>query len=224
MGKLDKVNSKDPKNMLFSTAGKEHVVFSKALLRIIALVVFSATAVFFLIEQYRIEENVILSRSAVVQNEIIKKKNAAMEDAKGELQDEEDELVDMYSKWIDEDDAELELDEQQEKDLREQFTHMQEKIKAHSGAMADKAKTLDNKEKRLQKYQFKIQQKQSYIDQMGDILRALNKTAPETSIDADPEDFYVDDDFEFDEPCLSSPFASMQARRSCRLCTPRISA
>ena len=56
-----------------------------------ALVLFSATAIFFLVEQYRIEENVILSRSAVVQNEIIKKKNEAMEAAKVELQDEEDE-------------------------------------------------------------------------------------------------------------------------------------
>ena len=51
----------------------------------------------------------------------------------------------------------------------------------------------------LQKYQFKIQQKQSYIDQMAGILKGLNKTAPDTSIDADPEDFYVDDDFEFDD-------------------------
>ena len=45
----------------------------------------------------------------------------------------------MYSKWIDEDDAELELDEQQEKDLREQFSHMSAKIKTHSSALTDKA-------------------------------------------------------------------------------------
>ena len=48
----------------------------------------------------------------------------------------------------------------------------------------------------LQSYQFKIQQKQTYLDQMGEVLRTLNQTAPNTDIDQDPEKYIWDDEID----------------------------
>ncbi len=51
---------------------------------------------------------------------------------------------------------------------------------------------------RVQAYQFKIQQKQQYLDEMASILEKLNRTAPNTDIDAEfnEEEFVWDDDIE----------------------------
>ena len=50
-----------------------------------------------------------------------------------------------------------------------------------------------------QAYQFKIQQKQKFLEDLAGVLQGLNKTVPNVAIDADPFNEYVwDDDFEAD--------------------------
>merc|ERR1712216_659833 len=87
------------------------------------------------------------------------------------------------------------------KELQAQYKDVMDKIGAHSSSIGAKAEALDEKEKRLQNYQFKIQQKQKFLDEMAGILTSLNRTAPNTDIDAEPEEFiwddeeFVDDDY-----------------------------
>merc|ERR1712232_1553931 len=116
-----------------------------------------------------------------------------------ELQDEEDELVNMYSKWLDEDNEEIDLSNEELERLKEQFKEVQEKLKSHSEALKSHSDNLDDKERRLKNYQFKIQQKQRYLDEMAAIIRGLNMTAPNTDIDAEPEEFIWDDEERVDD-------------------------
>ena len=46
----------------------------------------------------------------------------------------------------------------------------------------------------LQNYQFKIQQKQKFLDEMAEILRKLDQPVPNTDIDAEAEEFIWDDE------------------------------
>merc|ERR1711935_407318 len=113
---------------LVSSAGKDHVIFSKKLLLTIGLVLLVTVFVYFSVEQSLIAGNLAASRQALAQNNAIRTSNEELEEAKAELQDEEDELVNMYSKWLDEDNEEIDASEEQLKELTEQFKHMTEKI------------------------------------------------------------------------------------------------
>lgn len=181
---------------MISAAGKDHVIFSKKLLGVIAVVLLVTCFVFFTIEQSRISGNLAASRTALLQNNAIKSQNLMLESAKRELQDEEDELVDMYSKWLDEDSEELELSQEQLQQLKSKFKSIQDKVTANSEQLKAKEATLEEKEKRLQSYQFKIQQKQTFIDQMKAILEKMNVAIPSgTAIDEPaPDAEYIWDD------------------------------
>lgn len=106
--------------------------------------------------------------------------------------------------------------------LQAQLKEMSGALKTHSDSQTEKSKALDEKEKRLhvrgalpsrqppvttsprvpwpsQAYQFKIQQKQKFLEDLAGVLQGLNKTVPNVAIDADPFNEYVwDDDFEAD--------------------------
>jgi hypothetical protein len=181
--------------------------------------------------------------------------NENLESAKVELQDEEDELVNMYSKWLDEDSEEMEVSKEEMTTLKEQLKTVQDNVKAHSESIGTKADALAEKEKRLtvsrrpnldqntrriyfyiiprhtmasppivglhikahgvcwgwcglwivtkltdtviptlQSYQFKIQQKQNYLDEMSEVLKKLNQSTPNTEIDAEAEKYVWDDE------------------------------
>jgi hypothetical protein len=75
--------------------------------------------------------------------------NENLESAKVELQDEEDELVNMYSKWLDEDSEEMEVSKEEMTTLKEQLKTVQDNVKAHSESIGTKADALAEKEKRL---------------------------------------------------------------------------
>jgi len=182
---------------LIASAGKDHVVFSKKLVLVISLILLVTLFVFFSVEQSLISGNLAQSRQALAQNNAIRSANEQLEDAKGELQDEEDELVSMYSKWLDEDSEELEISKEELAELKEQLKTVNESISSHGDALSEKEEALAEKENRLHSYQFKIQQKQNYLDQMAEVLRKLNHTnVPNTDIDADPDAFVWDDQVE----------------------------
>eukprot|EP00036_Acanthoecidae_sp_10tr_P007851 CAMPEP_0182924910 /NCGR_PEP_ID=MMETSP0105_2-20130417/7980_1 /TAXON_ID=81532 ORGANISM="Acanthoeca-like sp., Strain 10tr" /NCGR_SAMPLE_ID=MMETSP0105_2 /ASSEMBLY_ACC=CAM_ASM_000205 /LENGTH=220 /DNA_ID=CAMNT_0025062731 /DNA_START=30 /DNA_END=692 /DNA_ORIENTATION=- len=180
---------------MISTAGKEHVVFSKRLVAFIALILGITGCVFFVVEQSKIQGNLASSRQALVQNNNIRATNEKLSSTQIELQDEEDELVNMYSKWLDEDSEELEVSNEELAELREQLKSLMDASKAHNDSIYVKDNALSEKEERLHSYQFKIQQKQDYLDQMADILKTLNQTAPDTSLDSDETKWVWDDDF-----------------------------
>merc|ERR1712224_183891 len=83
--------------------------------------------------------------------------------------------------------------------LKEQFKEVKAAIDATSKISKERSENLDDKERRLKNYQFKIQQKQNFLDEMATIIRALNMTAPDTSIDAEPEAFVWDDEEKADD-------------------------
>eukprot|EP00039_Didymoeca_costata_P017927 m.331393 g.331393 ORF g.331393 m.331393 type:complete len:218 (-) comp16717_c0_seq1:153-806(-) len=187
------------KNMLVSTAGKDHVIFSKKLLMIIGLILLMSLFIFFSVEQSLIAGNLAISRVAMAQNNKIRENNERLEQAKVDLQDEEDELVNMYSKWLDEDNEEIDMSTEELNELKSQLKNVQEALEDHSDYLKEKGESLDDKEKRLQNYQFKIQQKQKFLDEMAEILTKLNQTAPVTDIDADPEFIWDDEEISDDD-------------------------
>eukprot|EP00037_Helgoeca_nana_P032147 m.412441 g.412441 ORF g.412441 m.412441 type:complete len:226 (-) comp28851_c0_seq1:110-787(-) len=182
---------------LISSAGKEHVVFSKRLLLLIAMIMGITGCVFFVVEQSKIQGNLAASRQALVQNNAIWANNEQLASTQQELQDEEDELVNMYSKWLDEDSEELEVSKEEMDQLKTQLKEVTTAIGAHNASLHTKDQSLEEKEERLHSYQFKIQQKQDYLDQMAVVLTKLNHTAPDTSIDVTPDEseWVWDDDF-----------------------------
>eukprot|EP00051_Salpingoeca_urceolata_P006458 m.85341 g.85341 ORF g.85341 m.85341 type:complete len:222 (-) comp14842_c1_seq2:265-930(-) len=187
---------------MISAAGKDHVIFSKKLVGLVAVVVVTTGFVFFTIEQSRISSNLAASRTALAQNNAIKNANNLLEQARGELQSEEDELVDMYSKWLDQDSEDLELSNEQLEQLKEQLKTIQQKVQANSDQLKAKEATLEEKEKRLQSYQFKIQQKQNFIDQMKTVLEKLDIKVPVgTEIDqpAPDAEYFWDDEVPADD-------------------------
>ena len=58
-------------------------------------------------------------------------------------------LVNMYSKWLDEDNEEIDVSTEELTRLKDQFKEMIDKTKDHSSAIQGKAETLNDKEKRL---------------------------------------------------------------------------
>ena len=62
-------------------------------------------------EQSTVSSNLAASRAALALNNMIRTKNLDLESARDGLQNEEDELVSMYSKWLDEDNEEIDLTE-----------------------------------------------------------------------------------------------------------------
>lgn len=121
---------------------------------------------FFTIEQSRIAGNMAKSRNSLAQNNAIKNANSMLEASKQELQEEEEEyvaessfdfstltilsrLVNLYSKWLDEDSSELELSQEQLAQLKEQLKSVTGKISANSEQLGTKDLTLAEKEKRL---------------------------------------------------------------------------
>jgi len=78
---------------MIQAAGKDHVIFSKKLLFVIAAVIAASVFIFFIIEQSRMNGNWAISREAMKQNADIKAANLQLSDAKAELQKEEDECV-----------------------------------------------------------------------------------------------------------------------------------
>jgi hypothetical protein len=179
---------------MVASAGKDHVVFSKKLIMLIGMVLLVTLFIFFSVEQSLIAGNLAVSRAAIAQNNAIRNTNEKLEDAKEELQEEEDELVDMYSKWLDEDEEEINMSNEELAELKEQMKAAKEALGTTSQLTKDRSKDLDEKEARLKKYQFKIQQKQRFLDEMAAIITGLNMSAPDTSIDADPEEFIWDDE------------------------------
>merc|ERR1719498_2214010 len=113
---------------LVSSAGKDHVIFSKKLLLTIGLVLLVTVFVYFSVEQSLIAGNLAASRQALTQNNAIRTSNEELEEAKAELQDEEDELVNMYSKWLDEDNEELDISTEELETLKAQLKEVQENM------------------------------------------------------------------------------------------------
>eukprot|EP00052_Salpingoeca_macrocollata_P011482 m.88546 g.88546 ORF g.88546 m.88546 type:complete len:221 (-) comp18075_c0_seq3:126-788(-) len=182
---------------MIAAAGQDHVIFSKKLLGIVLAIFVVTGFVFFSIEQSRIAGNFAASRAALAQNNKIKHANSLLEQAKLELQGEEDELVSMYSKWLDEDSENLELSQTELNELKDKFKSMKDRIEKNSETLKGKEATLAEKEKRLQAYQYKIQTKQSLIDQMSGIIKTLNGTVPRgTQLG---EDLPSDQDYHWDD-------------------------
>eukprot|EP00049_Salpingoeca_infusionum_P017645 m.353872 g.353872 ORF g.353872 m.353872 type:complete len:219 (-) comp16849_c0_seq1:255-911(-) len=186
---------------LVSTAGKDHLVFSKKLLIAIALIFVITGFLFFSIEQRRIAGNLTKSKAAMAQNAEIKVNNEKLLRAKAELQEEEDALVNLYSSWLDRDSTELELSQEELSKLKKQLQEVTDRIGSHSDSLSDKEDALAEKEKRLTEYQFKIQQKQKYIEELGVILTGLNQTVPQKGIQLDEtvDDVVWDDEIEGDD-------------------------
>ena len=98
----------------------------------------------------------------------------------------------MYSQWLDNESQDLQLNQEQLLKLKAQFKDVQKKITDHSESLNLKETSLNEQEQRLsvtttlvsivltttKAYQFKIQQKQSYIDELANLLKAQNKTVP----------------------------------------------
>jgi hypothetical protein len=182
---------------MISSAGKDHVIFSKKLLLGIAVVLLVTAFLFFTIEQSRIAGNLAKSRAALAQNLEIENHNARLEAAKQELEDEEDELVNLYSQWLDQDSNELELSQEQLEQLKAQLKSVTEKIAANSESLKAKDGTLSDKETTLRGYEFKIQQKQKWIEDMAKVIASLNGTVPKgTGLEETVDDLVWNDEFE----------------------------
>ena len=76
---------------LISTAGTDHVIFSKKLLFIIGAIIAATVLIFFSVEQTQIQNNLAASRVALAQNNAIEQTGAELENAKVELESEEQE-------------------------------------------------------------------------------------------------------------------------------------
>eukprot|EP00730_Choanoeca_flexa_P014129 TRINITY_DN6063_c0_g1_i3.p1 TRINITY_DN6063_c0_g1~~TRINITY_DN6063_c0_g1_i3.p1 ORF type:complete len:221 (+),score=57.30 TRINITY_DN6063_c0_g1_i3:211-873(+) len=185
---------------MVSSAGADHVIFSKKLLLSISVVLAMTAFLFFTIEQSRIAGNMRKSRVALKQTNSIQEANLKLESSKAELEDEEAELVNLYSKWLDEDSSELELSQEQLASLKQQLKDVTEKIKQNSETLSGKDLTLEEKEKRLSAYQFKIQQKQNFIDEMAAMIEKQTGQAPKgTGIDETVDDLVWNDELEGDD-------------------------
>ena len=55
----------------------------------------------------------------------------------------------MYSKWLDEDNEEIDISDQQLKELQEQLKETKEALNKHSATQSEKSKALEEKENRL---------------------------------------------------------------------------
>lgn len=77
------------------------------------LIIFVSAFIFFSVEESKKAGILQQSRAALAQNNAIKSANEKLEEASRLLRQEEDSLVEMYTKWLDEDHNELELDTQQ---------------------------------------------------------------------------------------------------------------
>lgn len=58
-------------------------------------------------------------------------------------------LVNLYSKWLDEDSTELELSQEQLTELKQQLKDITEKVSQHNSQLDAKSSTLQEKEERL---------------------------------------------------------------------------
>ena len=71
----------------------DHVIFSKKLLFIIGAIIAATVLIFFSVEQTQIQNNLAASRVALAQNNAIEQTGAELENAKVELESEEQEYV-----------------------------------------------------------------------------------------------------------------------------------
>lgn len=105
-------------------------------------------------------------------------------------------LVNMYSQWLDNESKDLQLSQDQLAELKKKFKSVQDKISENSQSLDQKEASLNEQEERLsvcvstrhpltvQAYQFKIQQKQNFIDELAGLLKAKNMSIPQgTAID-----------------------------------------
>lgn len=186
---------------LIASVGEDRVIFSKKLLLILGVIITVSLFVFFSVEQKRIRNNLQQSRLSLTQNNDIRDANERLEAAGQDLREEEDYLVNMYSKWLDDETEEITINEDEMKSLQEQLKSVKNKIDAHKTSISDKELSLVEKEKRLKSYQFKIQQKQGFLDQMSAILVKLNSTAPKGVALGEevPEDFWEGDEDDDDD-------------------------
>ena len=134
---------------LIQAAGTDHVIFSKKLIGILVFIGAASMLIFFSIEQQRISNNWALSRAALQQNSNIKAQNLALSDASDQLQEEENSLMNLYSTWLDEDQQEIELSQDQLASLKKQVTALKQSVDTHSSGLDDKDKQLTEKEKSL---------------------------------------------------------------------------
>lgn len=174
----------------------DHVIFSKKLLVIIASILVLTGLAFFWIEQARIMKYNAVSRTTAQQNNAMKVANEQLEKAKLDMQAEEDELVNMYSQWLDNESKDLQSNQENLAKLKDKFKSVQGKISQNSKSLSQKSSSLDEQDKRLKAYQFKIQQKQAYVEQLETVLKALNSTVPAgTGLDEPPGDVSWEDEF-----------------------------
>lgn len=176
-----------------ASAGKQHVVLSKKLVAIVVGILVGTAVIFFSIEERKIRKNIIQSKNSLAQNNAIRTTNLLLQNSQDELGSEQDELVDMYSKWLSEDGEEMELEEHQLAALKEQFGHLKEKMDSTRSLLATKEESLQEKEDRLRSYQFKIQQKQRFLEQLSAEIESKKGKVPEAAKNIDAEwDEYED--------------------------------
>ena len=146
---------------LISTAGTDHVIFSKKLLFIIGAIIAATVLIFFSVEQTQIQNNLAASRVALAQNNAIEQTGAELENAKVELESEEQEyvrgdctdfnnnlfrLIEMYKEWLDEDQEDIEMSEDEIKELQSQLLEVKDKLGAKSSVLSSQEETLNDKD------------------------------------------------------------------------------
>lgn len=186
-GKRDGATFGSKKPQYIASAGKQHVVLSKKLVGIVAAILVGTAVIFFSIEERQIRKNAVQSKNAQLQNNAIKTTNSLLSNSQDELGSEQDELVDMYSKWLSEDGEEMQLEESQLKALKEQFGHLKEKMENTRKLLTTKEESLQEKEDRLRSYQFKIQQKQRFLEQLGEEIEKNKGKVPSAAKEIDEE-------------------------------------
>jgi hypothetical protein len=144
-GKKDGPTYGVSKMAMVQPAGRDHVIFSKKLLMVIGIVLLVTLFIFFSVEQSLIAGNLAVSRAALAQNNAIRATNDKLEEAKQELQDEEDELVNMYSKWLDEDNEEIDVSTEDVVRLKTLFMVVRDMLMSHTRAQRDTPDALTDK-------------------------------------------------------------------------------
>lgn len=199
-GKRDGATFGSAKPQYMASAGKQHVVLSKKLIGIVVTILAGTALIFFSIEERQIRKNVVQSRNAIAQNNAIVTTNQLLQSSQEDLGGEQDELIDMYSKWLSEDGEEMDFEEGVLDSLKEQFGHLKEKLETTRKLLQSKEDSLQEKEDRLRSYQFKIQQKQKFLEQLGDEIEKKKGKVPEAVKQIDKEwDEYEDWDWADDQ-------------------------
>jgi chromosome segregation ATPase len=161
-----------------TSAGRDHVILSKQFAIVASVMLLCAGIIFIRVEQGAVKRSVRNADHVKDQNMALGKKNEDLVSIKKQLQQDEEELTNMYEKWLADDGEKLRLTKANVLSMRQQIESVRLNQDTKEDILGDKEAALGEKEAVLSELHVQLRAKNDMMKSMKQRIKNLNGTLP----------------------------------------------